>query len=205
MSEFKVSFNHPLLISVALHLLLLMGFVVFQVPRSFQMIRVPGEVGLSLIPSHSQKTTTRISSQGRVPIAQAQPEVAAAAAPTAVENQNSSGASAGVGSLESSTLSGSGQLVLDSYVAELREALESNKLYPSAAKMLGQQGKVIVGFRVLQNGQIEEVRLLEASPYERLNEAALATVRRLASFKPIPAELKLVRWDFTVPVEFRLN
>jgi len=73
------------------------------------------------------------------------------------------------------------------YLSELRARLEEVKHYPLQARRLGQTGSVEVAFRVLADGLIDEARIVRPSPFQRLNDSALATVASLKRFRPLPA------------------
>jgi TonB family protein len=88
---------------------------------------------------------------------------------------------------------------------QLRAALEEQKEYPAIAKSRGQTGTVKVGFTLRKQGVIDSVHLVELCAYERLNLAALETVKRLGRFKPVPDEVSKGDWTVVVPMEFTLT
>jgi len=60
-----------------------------------------------------------------------------------------------------------------------RPALE----YPTMSRRFGEQGRVVVRVLINPRGQAERVELQEASPYRRLNEAALKAAQE-AQYRP---------------------
>lgn len=83
-------------------------------------------------------------------------------------------------------------------------AIEANKTYPQRARRRRHEGRVLVAFTVLKDGQIKELRVKQASGYATLDEAALAAIKHSLPFHPIPVALGRPQWEFIVPIEFRL-
>ena len=73
--------------------------------------------------------------------------------------------------------------------------------YPSQAVRLKQEGAVKVTFRLKQNGDVEDVRIVGSSGYEILDEDALALIQKTAEYFPKPP--KSVR--ITVPLNYALK
>ena len=91
-----------------------------------------------------------------------------------------------------------------SYTEELRQAIEAGKEYPALARVRGQTGRVDVGFRLLKDGLIAGVRIVHATGFSLLDEAALRSVTRLGRFRPVPNEISGGGLNVVLPVEFRL-
>jgi len=70
------------------------------------------------------------------------------------------------------------------------------------AKRLRMQGIVQVSFRVLQNGDITDIRVLN-NPKKLLGKGAIKTLKAL-SLRPIPIELNEQTMDINIPIEFKL-
>lgn len=90
------------------------------------------------------------------------------------------------------------------YKMELARALNSKKSYPSMARRLRQQGRVIVQFNVTREGQIIEARVVQSSPFKTLNQSAKDLVSGLKRLSPFPKEIKKATWLFQVPVDYQL-
>ena len=76
--------------------------------------------------------------------------------------------------------------------------------YPEGARRRGVEGVSQVALRLAASGRVEEVRLHRSAGDERLDDAALAAVRRW-HFEAPPSD---ARWNgiwFVVPIEFRLR
>ena len=55
--------------------------------------------------------------------------------------------------------------------------------YPSASRRFGEQGRVVLRVLIGPDGQAEKIELVEASAFQRLNDAAIEAARR-ALYKP---------------------
>lgn len=84
------------------------------------------------------------------------------------------------------------QSVDAAYLLDWRHRLEAvgNKYYPEASVRYGIYGDVRLLVVILQDGSLEEVRVLSSSGYAVLDEAAIKVVRMAAPYSPFPAELK---------------
>jgi protein TonB len=94
-------------------------------------------------------------------------------------------------------------LALD-YKRALQEAIARNKRYPRMARRLGQEGTVEVGFVILNDGRLQDVRVVRGSGYAPLDRAAVDSVHRLGRFRPIPPELQRESWALVVPMSYDL-
>ena len=76
--------------------------------------------------------------------------------------------------------------------------------YPSMSKRMGEQGKVLLRVYVNEQGLPEKIEIKQSSGYERLDEAAIATVQR---WKFVPGKRNGVpeaMWNI-VPINFVLR
>ena len=80
-----------------------------------------------------------------------------------------------------------------------------NRRYPTRAKRQGETGTVVVYFVIEGNGRISGARVDKSSGSSALDKAAVATLKRLKKFKPIPAALGRNRWAVRVPIKFSLK
>ena len=76
--------------------------------------------------------------------------------------------------------------------------------YPRASIEMGHQGDVLVRIHVAPDGSVVDVELVSSSGYERLDEAALATVRRWR-FRPATEGGLAVADRFLHRLKFRLE
>lgn len=96
------------------------------------------------------------------------------------------------------------QNIFKGYLALIRELLEQNKDYPLWAQRNNWEGTVWLRFIVLQDGLVEDVKIMRPSGVGLLDEAAERTVRRIGRFPSIPKELAMGRLSLDVPLVFRL-
>lgn len=93
----------------------------------------------------------------------------------------------------------------NSYLVELRAAIDRNKKYPTASKRLVEEGTATVAFTVLKNGQFQNIRLIKSSGKRRLDKAAVKAVSKTYKFKAFPSKIKKSFIELTVPIKFILN
>lgn len=111
-----------------------------------------------------------------------------------------------MGAVNSSTSSTTGFIKLEArYLGELINKIEENKHYPGRAKRDRQCGEVKVGFTIMKNGTLNQIRLIKSLVYELLNEAALDAVQRVGRISPIPSELGREQWEVALPIRFELK
>ncbi len=92
--------------------------------------------------------------------------------------------------------------IRDQYTSEIRRQIRKHLFYPKMAKRLRMQGIVQVAFRVLQNGDITDIRVIN-KPKKLLGKGAIKTLKAL-SLRPIPAALNESSMDINIPIEFKL-
>lgn len=90
------------------------------------------------------------------------------------------------------------------YVQELQAFLEKNKSYPKTALRLRHSGVVQLRLVIAPDGTFSHVEILNPSPFETLNGAALQLVSGLKAFKPLPSDFK-GDGEFIVPIAYRLK
>lgn len=93
------------------------------------------------------------------------------------------------------------QQYLDDHLSAIRTILIKNRKYPPHAVRLKQEGDVKVSFRLRQNGEVEEIRIVGSSGYEILDDDAVALIQKSAAYFPKPP--KTVR--ITVPLNYSLK
>jgi protein TonB len=95
--------------------------------------------------------------------------------------------------------------VSEHYLYELKLMIEQNKIYPRQSQMAGHEGKVTVAFTILKDGTIKDVKLIEACPFSKLNDAAIKLIENIKQFKAIPDELGRDTWSLNVPIQYSLR
>ena len=79
------------------------------------------------------------------------------------------------------------------------------KYYPRMARKRGFEGKPIVAFTLGKKGDLIDLKIIEASIYDLLNEAALETIRRGIPYPPIPEPLGKNSISFKLPISYVLE
>jgi protein TonB len=94
---------------------------------------------------------------------------------------------------------------VEAWQLQVVKLLERNKRYPPAAQVRREQGVARLFFSLDRQGRLIESRVLHSSGAARLDEEALALVRRAQPFPPPPPELTGDRVGLTVPIRFNLK
>lgn len=92
-----------------------------------------------------------------------------------------------------------------SYFTSIKRAIELVWEYPAPALRHGLQGKLLIEFTILDNGQLEATRLLRSSGFSVLDEEAIRAVRAASPFHPIPLWIGKRRLDIIASFEYLDN
>jgi TonB family protein len=84
--------------------------------------------------------------------------------------------------------------------AFIRENIMRNIKYPERARRMGWEGKVLLSFAVLENGKVQELKVLNSSGFRMLDESAKEAVLKTTFSQKIPYRMVVV-----LPVEYRLE
>lgn len=90
---------------------------------------------------------------------------------------------------------------LNAHLGEIRGLLVQNLKYPKIAQKLKMQGEVRIAFSLDADGSVENVKVVESSGFEILDEDAVSLIEKTASKFPKPS--KSVR--ITVPLSYVLR
>ncbi|MBE2894963.1 energy transducer TonB family protein [Spirabiliibacterium falconis] len=116
-------------------------------------------------------------------------------------NQANSSLAAGAKSSNQAVI-GQGGAQIDDYRRQLRREIERNKRYSQRAKMMRQQGKVIIRFTLSPNGTITGASVAKSSGFAELDKLALQAVNAARPVGPRPAGMNSL---VTVPIDFTLR
>ena len=94
--------------------------------------------------------------------------------------------------------------IYQSYYGVVRSMLDSNKKYPLLSLQRRQEGRPIVEFTILQNGDVINIDIT-SSGFRLLDREAQKIVLKSAPFPPIPKSLGKNRIDLRVPINFSLQ
>ncbi len=84
--------------------------------------------------------------------------------------------------------------------AFIRENIMKNITYPERARRMGWEGKVLLSFVVLENGAVEELKVVNSSGFRALDESAKDAVLKTRFSQRIPYRMAVI-----LPVEYRLE
>jgi protein TonB len=90
---------------------------------------------------------------------------------------------------------------LEDHLSTIRDLLVKYRKYPSQAARLKLEGAVKVTFRLKQNGEIEDIRILGSSGYEILDSDAMALIQKTAEYFPKPPQTVRI----TIPLNYALK
>ncbi|MDD2781981.1 energy transducer TonB [Sulfuricurvum sp.] len=93
----------------------------------------------------------------------------------------------------------------ENYIAYLRQFIDERKIYPKNAKRLKQMGTVTVKFRVLEDGTIKNISIVDSSGFDLLDQAAKNLLENIAHVKALPKEMGDEPIDLTLPIEYTLR
>ena len=91
------------------------------------------------------------------------------------------------------------------YLAKVKNKIEKNKVYPKVAKRLNQTGKVIVSFDILKDGKVTNIKIINKSKFEKLDEASIELLTNIGFFLSILNELNKTVWNIQIPINYQIN
>ena len=106
-------------------------------------------------------------------------------------------------SLSETTLSDEKRIL--KYQDIVKARISRYRRYPSRARRAGWEGRVEVGFTILSNGRLKEMRIISPSRYPLLDRAALSTLKRAGPFPPFPEGIEQKEIEMLVSLVYRLN
>jgi protein TonB len=94
------------------------------------------------------------------------------------------------------------------YFNSIKRDIEIVWQYPEPALRYGLQGRLLLEFSILANGELEGARIVRSSGSNLLDDEALRAIKTAAPFRPIPAWIDKKRIDIIASFEYldnRLN
>ena len=85
-------------------------------------------------------------------------------------------------------------------LSEIRRLLQENLYYPLSARKRAIQGRVVVKFTLLKNGEIKNIIITQEAT-DILNDAAIKTVTNLSKKMPVPSE----ELTLEIPINYQLH
>lgn len=92
-----------------------------------------------------------------------------------------------------------------SYFTRIQRAIELVWDYPQPALQQGLEGKLVLEFTILGNGNLEKTRLIRSSGFPILDEEAIRAVQAASPFHPIPAWIGRDRLEIIASFEYHDN
>lgn len=93
---------------------------------------------------------------------------------------------------------------VESLVALLHAAIQTEQRYPLAAEQMQREGKVVLAFILYTDGHISDLQILRSSGTHSLDEAALTAVRKAVPFQRVDEYLSQSQ-RYTIDVIFQLS
>jgi periplasmic protein TonB len=100
---------------------------------------------------------------------------------------------------------GGSPAVAPSWQAALLKRLQNYKRYPRSAQARGEQGVVLLHFKMDRNGRVLARRILRSSGSAELDGEVLAMIERAQPLPAFPASMTQDELDLTVPIRFSLR
>lgn len=82
----------------------------------------------------------------------------------------------------------------------VRNLIVKNLSFPATARRMGLTGKIVVAFLLKEDGQVENITVVESSGHDILDNNVVATIRRISPFPKPPATARIV-----LPITFHLK
>ena len=95
--------------------------------------------------------------------------------------------------------------VLRQYCGGVKRKIEKEKKYPRLAERNGYEGKVEIKFKILADGQVENVEIVNSSGYDVLDNEAVRAIRAAAPYSLIPEALAQTYLWIKVPLVFAIT
>ena len=99
--------------------------------------------------------------------------------------------------------------VVQSYLNKLIARIKASRKYPPTALARQQEGEVLVGFNIVRDGTMDNIRVLRSSGYPILDRDAVKSLTKISPFEPIPQEMidALGRdtFSFQIPIEYYIE
>jgi len=146
-----------------------------------------------VVKKHKPRVAAKLPEEVKPPTRTPPPEIQPSARPAVADAM-----------ISPSSKEGEQNRIRERYIQKLQKIITTHKYYPKRARRRHIEGRVEVGFVVLADGEIDDIRLADSSGEGVLDKAALDALRRAGRFDPLPKELGLSSWTFVVPLDYRI-
>jgi protein TonB len=89
---------------------------------------------------------------------------------------------------------------LAAHFSYIKELVQKNVSYPGMARKMGWEGKIVIAFTILADGNTRDIRIKESCGIEMLNKSAVEAVKKASPFPRPPGEAQIV-----LPIVYRLS
>jgi len=91
------------------------------------------------------------------------------------------------------------------YAGQLKGRLEESMHYPRAARLAGQEGRVVVRFVIDRNGRVLSIVLEKSSGYAILDREAVEMIERGEPYPTMPSEMGDEVLELRVPIAYKIK
>ncbi|PZT48448.1 hypothetical protein B6S12_03730 [Helicobacter valdiviensis] len=89
----------------------------------------------------------------------------------------------------------------DPFLIAIKQAIDANLDYPRKARMMRAVGTVLVEFRLLGGGGVENIRVIKGSTHAILDNSSIKTIKKASQSFPTPKKDVVIR----IPIEYNLR
>jgi protein TonB len=89
------------------------------------------------------------------------------------------------------------------YLVDVERIIDANWQYPELAIQYGLQGTVVIEFMILENGRVEDLRLVRSSGSRLLDDEVLRAIQASSPFRRLPSWIEPKRLWISATMEYR--
>lgn len=64
---------------------------------------------------------------------------------------------------------------------------------------------MLISFDILKDGKVINVKIINKSKFEKLDEASIELITNIGFFEAIPNELNKTVWNIQIPINYQIN
>jgi protein TonB len=91
------------------------------------------------------------------------------------------------------------------YTTLIKEKILRNWQYPAEAKESLMEGKVQLLFSIAKNGELVDIKILDSSGYQILDQEGLRAIQATAPFPSFPDQISVSKLHIKANLDYRLN
>lgn len=93
----------------------------------------------------------------------------------------------------------------EDYISRVYSRINQFIFYPRTARLNNIQGRNVLELTLLNNGNIQEIRVIEPARYDILNKTSIEILKRASPFPPLLGEPKDKTFSLTIPFNYNLK